>query len=345
MSVKVNKDEFLGRLDQVKAGLSPKEIVEQSSCFAFADGDVFTFNEEVACRVKSGLPKEFRGAVKAEPLLNLLRKLKEDELDLDLKKEELVVTGKRRKAGIRTEAEVLLPVDAVEKPKGWVKVSPDFADAVQIVRECAGKDQTNFVFTCVHMTPKFMEACDNFQLTRYKIATGVEGDVLVRADALKHVADMGVTDVCVTPAWVHFKGDGNAVMSCRRIDEKFPDLTDILNTHGDKAVLPKALQEAVETAEIFSSENADHNHVKIELRADRLRIRGQGASGWYSEVKQIKYAGKPMAFMVGPKLIAELVRRTTDCEISKDHRLRVDGGKWVYVACLEKVEEEDKSDD
>jgi len=46
--MKINRQEFLDSLEMVKAGLSPREFIEQSSCFAFKEGEVLTFNDESA---------------------------------------------------------------------------------------------------------------------------------------------------------------------------------------------------------------------------------------------------------------------------------------------------------
>ena len=301
--LRVKRELFLQRLNEVAPGLSPKEVVEQTRCLVFQDGQIKTFNEEICCRTTSDLPKDFTGAVQAAPLRVILQKLPEDEIILEQREGLLVVKGKGKETGIRMEKEILLPVAAVETPKKWQTLNTDFTDAVSIVQECAGKDESKFIWTCVHIHPKWMEACDNFQLTRYTLDTGVEKPILVRRDAIKYVPGFDLSEIAETDSWLHFRGRNGLMLSCRRYEDEYQDLSPILKFKGEKAVLPKALIEAAERANVFSEENTDNNQIMVELRPGKLRIRGEGSTGYHLEIKRLKYAGPPMKFMVSPKLL------------------------------------------
>jgi len=332
---RVQREEFLQKLLAVQPGLSAKEVIEQSSCFVFQNGQVMTYNDEVACVAKSGMDGKFEGAVRAQPLLALLEKMVEDELELQTTASELLVTGKRKRAGIAMEKEILLSIGTVEKPKGWKDLPGDFCEAIGIVQECAGKDDTRFNLTCIHIHPKWVEACDNIQVTRYRLKTGVEQKSLIRRDSIKQVVNYGMTSFSETPSWVHFRNGSGLTLSCRRYLEDFPDLDEagLFNVKGKKLTLPKGLAEAADKAGVFSATNADDDVVSIELRPGGLRIKGAGALGWYQEVKKLVYSGPAMTFLISPKLLAELIKHHSDCEVTPE-RLKVDGGKFVYVTCL-----------
>ena len=329
--MKVNREELLKELESVTPGLSLKEVIEQSSCFVFKGGEVATYNDEIACQHSSCL--DVVGAVCALPLLAILRKLGEESIEIGISKGELLIKGRHRKAGIRMEAEVQLPVDAVESPGKWKKLPDDFVDAVSITQECAGKDETQFSMTCIHLHPEWIEACDNFQAIRYTLATGIAIAVLVRRESLKYIVALGMTDFSETETWMHFRNPAGLILSCRRYVEEYPDLTSVLKVSGEQATLPKGLKEAAEKAAIFSVENLNDNMVTLELKQGKLRITGRGSSGWYSEVKKVGYEGEPMSFTISPVLLAELVQHYNTCEISAS-RLKVDGGKFIYVTAL-----------
>lgn len=335
-NIKINREDLLTKLDSVMPGLSPKEIVEQSSCFVFKDKRVMTYNDEIACWCE--LDVGFEGAVAAGPLVAILRKMPEESVKLDATTDgELIVIGKRRMAGIHREKEVLLPIQNVELPKKWKRLNDDFTEAVDIVQSCAAQDETAFALTCVHIHNDYIEACDNFQLSRYKLQTGITKPTLVRAESIKHIISFGMMEFSETENWLHFKNSDGLVISCRRYMEEFQDMSALLKVKGAKAALPKGMGEACERAEVFSAENADDNLVQIELRADKLRIKGQGVSGHYSEVKAVKYGGPPVVFTIKPKLLAALTERHNECVISPE-RLKVNAGKFSYVVCLGIVE-------
>jgi len=331
-----DREELLRKLEAVSPGLAIKEIIEQSSCFVFNAGRVITFNDEIACSIECDVG--FEGAVAAKALLELLAKLAEKEIDISAKDgTEVLIKGKGRRAGITMEAEITLPVAAVEIPSKWTDLDPEFADAVGMVQHCASKDNNTFHLTCIHITPEHVEACDNFQIARYPVNTGLTKECLVKRDSLKHVTGLGMTEVSETKAWLHYRNPTGLVLSVRRELHDFEDLDPILNMEGTRTTLPGGLAEAVEKAEIFSAENAEHNIVIVQIKAGQLRLRGMGSSGWYEERKSVKWDGDPIAFSVPPKLLVDITTRTNDCFISSS-RLKIDAGKFEYVTCLGKVE-------
>jgi len=332
-----DREELLRKLEAVAPGLAIKEAVEQSSCFVFKDGHVITFNDEIACAMECEVGLE--GAVAAKPLLDLLGKMVEKVIDIRENPEggELLVKGTRRRSGITLEAEITLPIGAVEKPKKWSDLHPEFADAVGVVQQCASKDANNFHLTCIHVTPEWVEACDNFQLARYPLETGVAKECLVKRDSLKHVTGLGMTEVSETKTWLHFRNPTGLVLSVRREMMDFEDISAILEVDGTPTTLPGGLAEAVEKAEIFSAENSENNVVTVDLKAGQLRLRGRGASGWYEERKDVKWDGEPLSFNMAPQLLVDITTRTNDCFIAPG-RLKIDGGKFTYVTCLGKVE-------
>lgn len=339
-----SRTELLRVLETVQPGLSAKETLQQSSCFVFRKGWVATFNEEVFCRMKTGLPNEVSGAVKADPLLKLLRQLTHDDLLVTIGDGafQVAVEGKRTESGVRMEAEILLPVGDIEKPDEWRPLHEEFEEAVGIVKEAAGKDDEQFLTVCLNIAPGWIEACDRFQATRYKLDTGVEEAFLVRASAARHVAALGFTDWCVTETWVHFRNAHGLIMACRRYLESFPDMTPLLEFDGEPATLPAGLEAAAKLAEIFSAEDKDNNKVEVTLTEGRMDVEGRGTSGWVKRGLKMKYHGRPTRFQVSPTLLGALVAKSPDCEIGRD-KLRVDQGKWVYITCLAPVEDKKKS--
>jgi len=334
--MRLNREQFLETLELVKPGVSKQEVVEQSSCFVFDRGWVQTYNDEVACWAKT--PLKISGAVSAEPLLELLHKMAEDEITIVQENGELIIGGKNRSAGIALQSEVTLPNDGVERPEAWHDLPAEFIEAIGIVQECAGKDESQFVMTCIHLHPKWIEACDNAQAVRYRIATGLSEPCLAKRDSLKHIVSMGMTQFGETASWLHFRSPSKAILACRRWSEDYPSLRDILNVQGEPFSLPKGLSDAAEKAAVFARQNQMDDQISIELKPGVLWIKGHGVHGWYKEKKKINYTGRPLSFTIGPELLSQIVKRHAECEITKA-RLKVDGGKFKYVSCLGTSEE------
>lgn len=332
--MQINRDDLLAKMEMLQPGLSSREDLQQSSCIVFRDGVAATFNEEISCRIK--VPLKFTAAVPAAKLMVLLRKLPDETIDVELSNHELLVRGKkRRRAGIPIETEIVLAIDVVEKPDSWGPLDDEFSKAVALVESCGSRDVNNFTLTCVHLTPKWVEACDRKQITRYRMDTGIKTPALVKRDSIKQIVALGMVKVAETDTWLHFKNSAGLVLSLRRFVEDYPAMKEFLKVEGTPTKLPKGLAAAVDLAEEFSRENAEVNHVTVKIAGDKLTVRGEGPMGWFEEPKKIVYSGQPMSFTISPAILSEIVRsKMTDKCIVSQKRLKVDGGKWVYITCL-----------
>lgn len=317
-------------LEQLVPGLNQRGIIAQSDCFVFSKDRAITFNDDVACSVVA--PFTCKGAVKAMPMLNLLRKIKEPSMDALDEKGKLIFKGKNKKATLRKEDKVELPVENLEVPKTWSPVPAELNNALRIVQTCASKDETRFNLTCIHMNPAFVEASDSYQFVRFKIKLPLKKAFLVRKDSLVHVLDSDMVDMSETDNWIHFRNETGLVYSCRRYMEKFPDASRVYKVKGAAVVLPKSIKSTCERADVFSSENLT-NVVTIKLVKGRVYVDAQGSSGEYTEVGKAKYDGEPFKFTIPPSLLARLVGYNPECRIEGDV-LCLDGNGYTYVTTL-----------
>jgi len=339
----INREEFLNNLEAVKAGLSPREFIEQSSCFVFADGQVMTFNDEVACRKEVGL--KLSGAVQAAALLDILGKITDEELKIrENEKGELEFAGKRKRFGITKDAEIFLPIDRVETPEKWAPLPKEFTEAVGLVQHCVSTDESRFVLTCIHIHPEYVEACDNLQIMRVKLPTGVKESILVRGSSLNHIVSLGMDQMAVTKSWVHFKNQSNLIFSCRLYREDYPDLGAQIKVKGHDITIPKGVKEASERAAVFASNKSGDPLVGVSLTAGQIEISGEGLSGWYKERKGVAYEGPPMTFVIAPTLLMHISEHHNEARIG-DSKLKVNGGHWAYVTVLGKPTETTKEEE
>ncbi len=338
MGVKVKREQLLQVLESVSPGLAIREILEQSTCFALKDGEVITYNDEIACRADSKLPKKWLGVVPASKLLDVLRKRDEEEIEVDIVEGHFQVSDikRRRVSAVTMEAEILMPIDKLERPEEWIPLHEEFGEAIGMAVQCYSDDESKPELTQVHIHPKWVEACDNKQAVRWRLKTQVKSSVLVRGDSLKQMCSMDMVNFSLGEAWIHFKNPNGLIFSIKRWNATYKDLTSVFDVSGGKKTsLPNGLIEEVDLANIFSSDNPDSNKVLIELRDGRMILKGQGVTGWHRAIKKVKWDGDPLGFLIAPALLSDLAKRHSECEITET-RLKVDGGKFIYIASLNK---------
>lgn len=340
--MKINREAFLNNLEQVKAGLSAREFIEQSSSYVFQDKMVMTFNDEIACRMETGL--DITGAVQAQALIGILEKLDEPELKVrENDKGELEFRGKNKGFGITKDAEIFLPIDKVEVPKDWKELPKEFTEAVALVQHCVSTDESRFLLTCIHLHPDYVESCDNLQIIRVDVKTGLKESILVRGTSLAHITSLAMDKISLTKSWIHFKNQQGLIFSCRRYSEDYPLLDKLIDFKGHPIIIPKGLTAASDRAAVFATDKAGDPLMNVTLSNGVIRILGEGLSGWYKEVKKIAYEGPPLEFLIAPELLKHISTEYSDAQITTD-KLKVLGGSWVYVTVLGRKPEEVEDD-
>lgn len=331
---RTSRQELLNTLARVAPGLSSSDFIEQSTCYAFDSGWVCTFNDEICCRTKTGLPDDVRGAVRAKQLVAVLENMDDDHVDVSADGKEFKIRGNRKRAGVRMEAEIVLPFDQVESPDSWEPLDNDFPAAVKQVVGAAGTNDEEFLTVCVHVHPDFLEASDRKQLCRFTLPTGVTRPFLVRAASLRPTADLGLTKIGETDNWVHFRNK-LLVYSCRRHLEDYPDLGALLKFRGTPVVLPQGAPAAAKLGGVFTADDKENDKVTVSMAADKMTVRGDGRFGWAEADLEMAYKGAPVTFRVAPAMLVKLVAENKECEIGPD-KLTVVGEKWRYLTVLGK---------
>ena len=330
---------LLRDLELLQPGLSPKGIIEQSDCFIFKGGFITTFNDDIACTLASDL--KFTGAVQAKPLLALLKKITDKTIEVDVSERSLLIKGVRKNAAVRMQAEIVLPIDDINIPEnGWKPLVDGFCEYIGVVYQCASKDESLFALTCVHIHPDYIEACDNTQLIRYNTKTKFTDSVLIRREAMMHIAHLDVKEFVEAESWVHFKNAGGLVVSCRKHIDEYPKEIDIVLTiTGEKVILPDKIGTAAETAGIFSADKLNNDSIEIHLLPNKVKIKGEGQDGHYIETQKLNYSGPEIRFLISPAMLNEVTIKQQECEVNQSC-LKIDSGKFIYITRLDAVGED-----
>ncbi len=340
--MKIDRVAFLNKLLSIEPGISKRGDIQQSSCVIFHKGRLFSMQAEVACSIASGLEAGMSGAVRAEKLLEVLKRMPEEEIDLEIESKILYLKGKGRKVKLVMEEDIFLPVDEVEKPKKseWQDLHGDFTEAVDVSHRCCSRRREDeFAKRCVHICERFMEACDNIRLVRFPVQAFVSGSVLVRGESIKSIVQLGVTKGQETDNWLHFWSPTGLRISIRKYAvEHYPDMTSFLNLRGEKINFPKGLEQAADLAGQFADVNGD---IYISAENGIMTVTARNEHGESSEKRRLKYDGPKLGFMIAPKLIADLVAKYTQLEVT-EQSLRVDTGKFVLVIGLEVQKDDNK---
>lgn len=336
----VDRKEFLRQLESCAPGISSTDNIEQGDCFAFTGEHIVSFNDEILCKQESAL-KDIRCAVPAKPLLETLRKLTEDEIDITLKDSQLQLKCEKvRRMGITIHLDAVAHSEAVEKPTEWLDVPPIFADALAAVADVAARKAESadkFELTCVHISPNGMQATDTFQAIRYRLKCPVTTGILIRRSACAAVNGLGVAAISETDNWLHLKTYSGLQVSMRRYSGDFPNLNPIFKDNELASLtLPPSLLDSIQKASAFFADTGDGKQAQFKLKDNKLMVRAQNEVGWYEEVRDVQYDGPPRAFGMNPKYVQTLLKYDYPIGLT-ENALRICGENFAYMSSTEQI--------
>jgi len=329
-------------LEIVKPGLANSEVIEQSTSFAFMEGRVVTYNDEISIsHPVEGL--NITGAVAAEELYKLLHKIKKEEIEISVGDNEVLLKAGRAKAGLILHTEITLPLEEIGEQGKWRKLPEDFIEAVKMAVGSCSRDMNKPVLTCVHVNSEgFVEGSDGFRIMKYQLKEIDKFPVktfLIPASSAVQLIHLKPVKIAKGQGWVHLQTEEGTIISCRTFEESFPDTAAFLKIEGVPIEFPDKMEEILDRAIVFSK--GGHfldEEVTVTLTKQRIKVNSRNDSGWFEEETRIEFKDDPVHFTITPYLLKDILSKTNTC-ILNEACLKFEGNEWEYLALLKEEEE------
>ena len=334
--MEINRIDLLKALEIVKPGLANKELVEQSTSFAFMGDKIVTYNDDISiAHPIKGL--ELTGAIKAEKLYQILGKFSTDTVTMDIKGSEILLKSGRAKAGLTLQQEIKLPLEEeIAYKEKWKELPKQFLEGIDLAMPCASRNMSRPVLTCIHIRKDgIIESSDDLRVMQYTMSEKMPLDnILLPVPAAVVMYKLKPTKVAKGNGWIHFKNEAGTVLSCRVFSDKFPNTDPILDMKGTKFTLPKEIAGVLDRAAVFAKR--DHmldETVQITLESKKLKMKGESESGWFEESVDMDYKGEEVEFFITPYLLKGIINQSLEGRLVTN-RLKFKGPNWVYVSAL-----------
>lgn len=334
--MKISKSELQAALGAVKPGLgSGKSFIAQSTSFAFLGDRLATYNDEISISYPvSNL--NVRGAIRAQTLYDFLSKVKMDEVEILEEESQIVIKSERNKAGFSLERDVTLPIEEIGEIGDWQGLPGDFIEALKLCVPCCAKDHPTL--SGIHACSEFLEASDGYQLIRHQLGGSIPMEFLLPVGAAGELIGYDVREIAEGKGWVHFRTVDGVVFSSRTLQNKFPNVDNILNMEGTFFVFPKAFASALEKASVFAAESLDKGThtsptVTIEIANGTVRVSSKNDHSWFEGEASAEYEGDAIKFGIGINFLSGSLDRLRNCLIGSD-RVKFVGYDWVQVIVI-----------
>jgi DNA polymerase III sliding clamp (beta) subunit (PCNA family) len=338
--MKINKQELQTALDLVKPGLASKELIEQSTSFAFIDGCVKTFNDEISVShpIKD---LQLEGAVKAEEFYKLISKIKKDEIEMDITNSEIHFKASRTKAGLTLQNEILLPIESIGKRGKWMELPEDFLRYLSLAMGACGRDMSQPILTCINVQQDSkIIGSDSYKMMICEMEMEMPVDsFLLPAAAALDVLKLKPVKIAEGDGWIHFQTKEKTEISCRIFEDEYPDISPFEMVEGISLSFPKSMQEILERAWVFAKR--DHildEQITITFAENRMKVKSKSETGWIEDEVNVKYDDTPVEFSITPYLLQDILKETNEFILS-DNALKFEGEGWQYISALRHIKE------
>ena len=335
--MKINRTELQTALEQVRPGLSNKEIIEQTTSFIFSNGRIATYNDEISVSYPFPLLSHVQGVIKAQALYDFLGKVKKDEVELEWTEQQLIIKAGRSKAGFTLDAEIRAPLDEIGQVEEWEAIpKPDeFLAALKTCVPHCSRDMSRPALTCVHVTASAVEASDSYQIIQYQLSQKLPTDsFLLPASSCRDLLKYPVIEISKGESWLHFRTAAGVVFSVRTIQDSFPDISHHLQIEGAVLTLPDSMGEILERGGIFAKDDRVSLPIlSISLKDSQLVISASNEFGWIEERAKVKDYTEELSFTIGADFLQQVLTRTRTCIVA-DNKIMFQEGAWKLVIAV-----------
>jgi len=330
-----DRNRLVDTLTSVKPGLAKKDIIDQASKFAFKDGSVYTYNDEIA--ISHPLEYPLVGVVPSIEFYTLLSKMKTDMVNIAIDGTLLHVKGGKLEATFNIEDEVKLPISDLSSPSLWYDLPTNFLEAVDLALSSAGTDLSKPVLTCIHWTSNYMESCDNFRLTRYILDTpGLADSTLLSNRTAVHLKNYNPKQFAIEKGWAHFKTDDDCIFSCKVYGGDYVNLDSIFNkTHDKELTFTDATIELLDRVSILAEKDI-HGNSKALITIDKgvATIHATSSIGEITESTRIR-CKEDISFEFKIETLLKILQRLKVAKIDPDKKsLSFSNTTWTHIISL-----------
>jgi len=289
----MEKKDFLNAVNSILPGVDFGITgSEGSELVTFEKSWLRSFNGAVSASypLKSGV----EGSVNAKYLVNIITKLKDDEIIIkELDDNKLMFrSGKSTlKLNVMERSSFADFITPPLKDK-FQKLPDDFMDGLKLCVFSAGKDGTHGILGGICIEEGFMLSTDNYRVSRYKLGESdlnkKDSFVLPSSSVLEMLKlSDELSGFYFEYPWIHFRGSSGLVISFLLLKGEYP--AEKIHNLVDKECegefeFPKELAAAVSRAEVLSWESMEmSNFLRLSRKGKYLIVEGKRDMGEYLE--------------------------------------------------------------
>lgn len=340
---------LLDAVNSVLPGTTNKGLLEGSNMIVIMKGNLIAYNDRISVSTFIDDPGlDIECAINAVDFKNVIKGIKEDEIDLSMADNILSIVSEKTEAEIPVTSEVKNILAMIKNLDigglNFEDLPKDFNEALNLVRFNVSDDysDTNNLF-CLCIDGSFLYGSDDFRFSQYKMVNSVSfAPCLIPKNNLQDLASFKALGITTTPGWVHFLDEHDSVFSCRTVMAKYPVTEKMVDSFvGNTAItLPKELKNTLEDiTPLYDEKMASHKGIKLEIKDDFLYCEIEKEKVWVKKKLKLPGTGNPnVSFMLSSVFLTEILAYTEIVQVT-DKQVIFETESFKHVLLLQVKEE------
>ena len=267
--------------------MAKKELKDsaQGTHFVFDNTRVFTFNQEIA--VSKPFETGISCSIKASDFYSVLEKIKSETIKLNVKNNEMIISGGKTKAGVVISFDDMLVKNIAAlgiESLQWTPLPKLFVESLDLCSFSIAKDMVTPWQTGILVSKNKIASTDEWRVSQATV-DGELVDMIIPGNSVKELTKFAVEEYATLNGWAHFKTPSGTVFSTRTmknetvymemIDGVFSDLD------GHRVTLPAELVDALDTVEVMAAGSDDiSKKITVTIANSQIICKGQNEQGW-----------------------------------------------------------------
>lgn len=339
MSTQIDKKKLLDAIKTVLPAVARKELFDQADKLAIDDGFLVAYNDAIS--IMQPVPElgDIAGAIDGRRLYELLIRMPDDGvvLDLEVRGGELAVSSRQSK--IRASfsmADVELPISEIDQTGDYCDLPDKFLDDLGMIATTCARDMSRPVLTCVRFGSDVIEGTDGYRMARLRLSHDVLPSLLLPATTAELVAGSESIQVALggKGEWVRFRSKSGTVICARTSSGSYPDLRGMYEVEGTSVTMPDGLRDVLDRAQVFSKRvHKIDEEVQVSMSPGKVIVKAEYPGGRFSETIPHRGQSAEGSFAIHPSFLSVALEEGTECVLGES-KIKFFSSAWEHVIAL-----------
>lgn len=338
---------LLDAIETVLPGISNKGLIEGADTIIINNGEFIAYNDKISISTLVNDPGfDIEAAINATDFKNIIKGIKEEEVELSINKNILSIISDKTEAQIPVGENSKLILDLIKSlhimDLEFNNLPDDFNEGLKLTMFNVSddySDQNNLFCLCIKDDTIY--TADNFRLSRYKMKSSINTTCLIPKNNLMDLYDFNPIGFQKSKGWMHFLNNKDAIFSCRIVEGDYPVTDDLFKIKGSskKIELPIELKETL--LSITSLQNQILNAqkaVKIKFEGTQMFCEIARDKIWVKKTLTLKEKTpfiKPISFKISSIFLIEILNILQTVKVNKTQAVFEIDNKFKHTILLQ----------